>query len=72
MADLVDYTSFMIRMWRDPVREPDEADETATDAAVWVGEIEHVQSGRLLPFRGLESLAELLVAGVTDDAGFVE
>lgn len=72
MTDSVDYASFMIRMWRERAREPDEADQTGREQTVWVGEIESVQSGRVLPFRGLEALAELLVAGVTDDAGFVE
>jgi len=63
MADVVSYASFMIRMWRDPAAEPDEADG---EEAVWAGEIESVQSGRVVPFKGVEALVEILVRRLTE------
>ena len=73
MADPVEYASFMIRMWRDPAAAPDgEVDAADRDQAVWVGEIESVQSGRVVSFRGLEVLAELLVGQLTDAADLFE
>ena len=66
MADPVSYASFMIRVWREAAAEPGE------EEPIWVGEIESVQSGRVVPFRGLEALAKLLVGQLTDGADFLE
>ena len=70
MADSVAYASFMIRMWRDPVVAPD--GETGGEEVAWVGEVESVQSGQVLPFRGLEALAELLVGRLIGATDFLE
>lgn len=64
--DPVSYASFMIRVWRDPAGESD------AEEPMWVGEIESVQSGQVVPFRGLEALAELLVGRLSNPAAFFE
>ena len=66
MGDRVSYASFMIRVWRAP------ADEADSIEAVWVGEIESVQSGRVVPFKGLAALAELLVGSLSESGDLRE
>ena len=66
MSEPVTYASFMIRVWRDPARESD-AEEPA-----WAGEIESVQSGHIVQFRGVEALVELLVGRLTAPTDFLE
>ena len=47
------YASFLLRLWQ---RDP--AEESGLDS--WRGEIEHIQSGKVLPFIQLNHLPNLL------------
>lgn len=66
MADDANYASFMVRVWRDPVAAAD------GEEAVWAGEVEWVQSGRIESFRSLEALVALLVGQLNDAVDFLE
>jgi hypothetical protein len=62
MDDVANYASFIIRIWRAP------AQESQQDKPLWMGEVESIQSGVVLSFRGLEELAELLLGSLTTRA----
>lgn len=53
MDDVANYASFIIRMWCAPAQESEQ------DEPLWMGEIESIQSGVVVSFKGLEALAEL-------------
>lgn len=59
MDDVANYASFIIRIWRAPAQESEQ------DEALWMGEVESIQSGVVLSFRGLEGLAELFLGSLT-------
>jgi hypothetical protein len=59
MDDVANYASFIIRMWRAPAQESEQ------DEPLWMGEIESIQSGVVLSFRGLEDLAERFLGSLT-------
>jgi hypothetical protein len=54
------YASFLLRLWQ---RET--ADET--ELVSWQGEIEHIQSGKVLPFIQMSNLPALLSQIVLED-----
>jgi len=49
-----EYTSFLVRLWRDPRPQPSER------PAAWQGEVEHIQSGRRSTFDSLDDLLDIL------------
>ena len=65
-GDSVRYASFMIRLWRDP------AEASGEEVPPWVGEIESVQTGQIVTFKGLEALADLLVGRLSESPDFCE
>lgn len=56
----IEYTSFLIRVWREqnPEREEPPAD--------WCGEVEHIQTGQLWTFSTLDELLGFLHRQVND------
>jgi hypothetical protein len=63
MASSVDYSSFILRLWREPA-----AADTDEQGPVWMGEMESIQTGRTHRFQGLEQLQPLLVAQLAGDS----
>lgn len=65
MDNADNYASFMIRVWR-------EVDSAAdTEEPVWLGEVESIQTGLLVPFKGLQGLVELLVGQLSERTDFL-
>jgi len=63
MAELTRYASFIVRLWRESTGDAVDAE----GPAVWMGEMESIQTGRALRFQGLESLPALLAAQLADN-----
>lgn len=59
------YASFMVRVWCEVDIESD------TEESVWMGEIESIQTGLIVPFKGLQGLVELLVGNLAGQTGFL-
>jgi hypothetical protein len=50
MMDDPSYRSFMVRLWHEP----------ETSEATWHGEVEHIQSGRVVTVSSLEEIFHLI------------
>lgn len=65
MDNTDNYASFLIRVWREMDGAPH------AEEPVWAGEVESVQTGLIVPFKGLQGLVELLVGQLTEQTGFL-
>ena len=65
MDDANGYASFMIRVWREADSLPD------NEEPIWVGEVESIQNGLIVPFKGLQGLMELLVGQLARQTDFL-
>lgn len=54
MSVPIEYTSFLIRLWRETNPDP------CSPPAEWQGEVEHIQSGQRWAFCTLEELLDCL------------
>ena len=64
---MLDYASFLIRLWRAP------ADEGALgEEPVWMGEVESIQTGHTWRFENVEGLSALLVSLLADPTNPVD
>lgn len=59
MMDDPSYRSFMVRLWQEP----------ATSEALWRGEVESIQSGRVVTVSSLEEVLCLIRHTAADAAG---
>jgi hypothetical protein len=62
MDDADGYTSFMIRVWRDPARG------AGQEEPVWMGEIESVQTGGIWTFEGVAGLVQWVAKQFGEDS----
>jgi len=53
MSISIEYTSFLVRMWR-------EADPRQDSPQAWRSEVEHIQTGQRWTFETLDELLDLL------------
>lgn len=65
MDNTDDYASFLIRVWREADGAPD------MEEPVWAGEVESIQTGLIVSFKGLQGLVELLVGQLAEQTGFL-